>query len=106
MRLLVVTAVEAERAAAVRGLGGADGSVTVLAGGVGPAAAAATTANALVRGSYDLVLSAGIGGGFAGRAAVGSLVVADQIVAADLGAESGDGFLPLDELGFGPARHL
>ncbi|MEU9102489.1 futalosine hydrolase [Streptomyces sp. NPDC048361] len=84
--------------------------------GVGPAAAAAGTARALALGpgsgpgpgpgpgpGYDLVLSAGIGGGFPGVAPLGSLVVSAQIVAADLGAGSPDGFIPVTELGFG--RH-
>jgi futalosine hydrolase len=47
------------------------------------------------------VLSAGIGGGFAGRAGIGELAVASEIVAADLGADSPDGFLPVEALGFG-----
>ena len=49
------------------------------------------------------VVSAGIGGGFAGRAGPGAIVLGTRSVAADLGAESPDGFLPLDELGFGPS---
>jgi len=97
LRLLVVTAVEAERAAVARGLG--DDAV-VLAGGVGMAAAAATTARALATDSYGLVLSAGIAGGFSGTA-MGAAVLAARSVAADLGAESPDGFLSLDALGFG-----
>jgi futalosine hydrolase len=84
---------------------------TVLAGGVGPAAAAAATAAALVRAKaagrpYDLVVSAGIGGGFAPAAPVGSVAVASAIVAADLGAQTPDGFVPVAELGFGTSRHL
>jgi futalosine hydrolase len=51
-----------------------------------------------------LVISAGIGGGFSGQADVGSLVVASEIIAADLGAETAEGFLSLDALGFGSAR--
>ncbi|MYX76202.1 futalosine hydrolase, partial [Streptomyces sp. SID3915] len=50
---------------------------------------------------YGLVVSAGIGGGFAPAAPVGSLVVASAIVAADLGAETPDGFVPVTGLGFG-----
>ncbi len=46
-------------------------------------------------------MSAGIAGGFRGRAAVGEVVEATVIVAADLGAESPDGFLSLAALGFG-----
>ncbi|NBD25266.1 futalosine hydrolase [Paenibacillus glycinis] len=159
-RVLVVTAVDAEREAVLRGLGH-DDRFHVVAAGVGPAAAAAGTALALAAGGsaagdatdgdaadtaedrpggvewllgstafssleaaglaapasadngasrahagagYALVVSAGIAGGFAGRAPVGSLVVAGEIVAADLGAETADGFASVDELGFGSAR--
>ncbi len=77
----------------------------ILAVGVGPARAAAATATALAGTPYDLVISAGIGGGFQPYAPVGSLVVADEITAADLGAETPDGFLPVTELGFGAVTH-
>jgi futalosine hydrolase len=98
-RLLVVTAVAAE-ADAVRA--GADpGDVVVDVGGVGPAAAAAGTARLLAATPYRAVVSAGIGGGFAGRAAVGVTVLGARSIAADLGAETPGGFLPVERLGFG-----
>lgn len=88
-------------------------TVDVLAAGVGPAAAASGTATALTAAStagepYDLVVSAGIGGGFGGSAGalVGGTAVATAIVAADLGAQSADGFVSVTELGFGVAVHL
>ncbi|MFJ4977729.1 futalosine hydrolase [Streptomyces coeruleorubidus] len=89
--------------------GGALG-LQVIAAGVGPALAAASTASALTVAAlqgdpYDLVVSAGIGGGFQPEAGVGSLVVADEIIAADLGAETDDGFVSVTELGFGTVRH-
>lgn len=110
-----MTAVDAERDAVAEALRAAErvplgpyralrgAGATIVAGGVGPAAAAAATATALslAPGDYELVVSAGIGGGFAGRAAPGDVVEATVIVAADLGAESPDGFLTLDALGFG-----
>jgi futalosine hydrolase len=114
MNILVVTAVPAERDAVTRAFGEQDHSqgskepglrVTVLAGGVGPAAAAASTARALATDAYDLVVSAGIGGGFAGVAPLGSVVVADAIVAADLGAETPQGYVPVTGLGFGTVEH-
>ncbi|MCX5341810.1 futalosine hydrolase [Streptomyces atratus] len=126
MRVLVVTAVPAERDAVTRAFGdvseaavhevpgarlhrvgdpGGCGVVDVLAGGAGPAAAAAATAFGLASGPYDLVVSAGIGGGFAPVAPVGSLVVASGIVAADLGAETPEGFVPVTGLGFGRDRY-
>ncbi|WP_308122054.1 futalosine hydrolase [Streptomyces sp. TRM70350] len=82
----------------------------VVAVGVGPAGAAARTATALTEAARDgrpfrLVVSAGIAGGFAPEAPVGSLVVADEITAADLGAETAEGFLPVTELGFGTVTH-
>ncbi|WP_044640665.1 futalosine hydrolase [Risungbinella massiliensis] len=101
--VLVVTAVEAEREAVLRGLGNIE-HIDVLAAGVGPVAAAIQTATTLEHTPYDLVVIAGIGGGFVGQAEVGSLVVADQIIAADLGAETPDGYMSLDELGFGTAN--
>ncbi|MEU6393705.1 futalosine hydrolase [Streptomyces sp. NPDC046939] len=82
----------------------------LLAGGVGPAAAAAATGAALTAAAvreapYDLVICAGIAGGFAPVAAVGSVVVADRVIAADLGCETPDGFLSVDSLGFGVTEH-
>jgi len=101
--VLIVTAVDAEKDAIVRGLRG-DCRFHVIAAGVGPAAAAAGTATAIAKAPYALVISAGIAGGFIGRAEVGSLVIADEIVAADLGAETAEGFESVDKLGFGSAR--
>jgi futalosine hydrolase len=99
--ILVVTAVEAERAAVVRGVPAGAG-VDVLAAGVGPAASAAGTAWYLARNpDVTTVLSAGIGGGVLTRVPLGDLAVATRTIAADLGADSADGFLTLDDLGFG-----
>ncbi|WP_423805272.1 futalosine hydrolase [Paenibacillus illinoisensis] len=142
-RVLIVTAVDAEKDAVLRGLGDQAAEMfDVIAGGVGPAAVAASAAAKLafaaaagrkvlaqdstapagsdaaqasaastgplagagLTPAYTLVISAGIGGGFPGRADVGSLVVADAMVAADLGSQTPDGFLSVDELGFGSSR--
>ncbi len=100
MRVLVLTAVSSERDAVVRGLHD-DSRFEVLVAGVGAVAAAVTTAKALAAAQYSLVISAGIGGGFPNRAEVGSLVVASEIVVADLGVETPEGFQSLEELGFG-----
>lgn len=127
MNILVATAVPAERDAVARAfpapaeeirLPGASLHRTaaghtrydLLAAGVGPALAAASTAAALTAAAlagtpYGLVVSAGIGGGFQPEAPLGSLVVADTITAADLGAETAEGFLPVTDLGFGTITH-
>src|SRR5262245_32899807 len=101
-RVLIVTAVSAERRAILRGLGlvdeestSEDGNppvsgpddastsepIVVIAAGVGVAAAAAATARHLAlaeaHGSpYQAVISAGIAGGFAERVEVGGQVLA------------------------------
>ncbi|MNW47298.1 Futalosine hydrolase [compost metagenome] len=110
-RILIMTAVEAEREAVLRGLQGAV-SFDVCLAGVGPVSAAASTASLLAKTRYDLVISAGIGGGFQERAKIGSIVIASSIIAADLGAEAPDhpeSFSSVDELGFGssivPVQH-
>lgn len=87
MRVLVVTAVEAERAAI--------DLPDVLVGGIGPAASAAAASAALAQGSYDLVVSAGIAGGFA-PLGLGDIAVASTIVFADLGRETPAGFEPVE----------
>src|SRR6478609_4898306 len=127
MRVLVLTAVVEEAEAVLDGLGHAVhapvgpyeqgwlltpawGEIQVLVGGVGPAAAGASAATAVVRsGPYDLVVDAGVAGGFPGRCSPGAAVLADRVVAADLGAETvdadgGPGFVPLDAMGFGGVR--
>lgn len=96
----MVCAVEAERAAVVAVGAKAD----VIVGGVGPAAAAAATSRALSGRTYDLVLCAGIGGGFVSLRP-GDVAVAATIVFADLGAETADGFVPVSDLGFGSERY-
>jgi futalosine hydrolase len=118
IRILVVTAVEAERAAVLAGrqpaLGAvyglqvhraltAAGLLDVVCGGVGPVAAAVST-GCLLQQPYDLAVSAGIGGGFP-AAAVGAVVVADAVVHADLGAETAEGFVSMAELGWGAVRY-
>lgn len=116
MRALIVSAVAAERDAAVRRLGPSSpqpdlpydavsaGDVVAAVGGVGPVAAAVATSRllaALERGAgpVDLVISAGIAGGFPGRADIGDVLVADRVVFADLGAATDEGFLDLAALG-------
>ncbi len=98
-RLLVVTAVPAEQAALVAA------GLTAVAGGIGPAAAAAATSAALARQAYDLVLSAGIGGGFP-PLPLGAIAVAAAAEFADLGAETPEGFLPLGRTRYDVAPRL
>jgi futalosine hydrolase len=113
-RVLFVTAVEAEATAVRAALGhheagGAPPRSIVIAGGVGVAAAAAATARALALAEaagvpFTRVVSAGIAGGISGRSGPGAVVLARRSVAADLGARTDEGFLPLPELGLGESH--
>ena len=68
--------------------------------GVGAVAAALATAKALVESPYGLVVSAGIAGAYPGSGLEpGDLAVSSRIVQADLGAQDGERFLSLEELG-------
>jgi futalosine hydrolase len=100
-RVLIVVSVEAEKEAVLRGVGKDNETFNIVVAGVGVAAAATTTAITLTNQPYQLVINTGIAGGFVGRADVGSLVVANEIICADLGTETDEGFLPLDQLGLG-----
>jgi futalosine hydrolase len=112
--ILVVTAVDAERDAVTRELTArprtigryealvaqtAAGEVTVISGGMGMAASAAATAVALTLGTYEVAVSMGIAGGFDGKATTGDVVVATDVVACQLGADSDEGFQTFGEMG-------
>ena len=73
--------------------------VDVLITGVGMVAAAARTSSALARTRYDLALNLGLCGSFDPAIPVGSVVhvVSDRMP--ELGAEDGDAFLTIEELG-------
>jgi futalosine hydrolase len=105
MSLLIVTAVPAEAEAVMKGLE-PDSPITVAPVGVGIAAAAAGTARllTLADGRYTGVINFGIGGGFAQP--LGGMVLAGRSIAADLGAETPNGFISLDELGFGDSTMI
>jgi futalosine hydrolase len=117
MTVLVVTAVESELDAVIRDLGpstailigsnrgrlveaGHYGELHAFFSGVGPTAAAVTAATLLALGpAYELVISAGVAGGFRDRAAIGDLVLASGVIAADQGAVTDEGFLSLRDMG-------
>jgi futalosine hydrolase len=114
--VLLVTAVESEREAALRGFERAGniavgpyigatyetpaGLVHAFTCGVGPVAAAVAVTRLLATGpGYRSVINAGIAGGFRGRIEIGDLAVADASTYADLGARTEAGPLTLREMG-------
>lgn len=101
MRLLIVTAVDAE----ARAIAAYD-NVTVIAGGIGRTNAAAATTEAIVkaraeRRPFDAVLSAGIAGALpGGNLTIGQSVVASACVYAEEGIITARGFADMAGLGF------
>ncbi|MFO0875107.1 MAG: futalosine hydrolase [Phycisphaerales bacterium] len=97
MRLLVITAVEAEAAAI-----GTHADVVVVAGGVGRTnAACATTEAILRRGPFDGAINAGIAGALPGAGlGIGDVVVASECVYVEEGIATPDGFLDMRGLRF------
>ncbi|WP_078578131.1 futalosine hydrolase [Salipaludibacillus agaradhaerens] len=100
--VLIVTSVDAEKNAVLSGIQNKNTlNIDVQTVGVGAVTAAVNTANLLAKHSYDVVINMGVAGGFPNKANIGDAVIATDITAADLGAESDDGFKPIEELGFG-----
>lgn len=101
MRLLIVTAVEAE----ARAIGPIEDARVIVAG-IGRTNAAAATTEALVRGSgsvprYDAVISAGIAGALPGSGlSIGDAVVASSCVYVEEGIVTRHGFAGMESLGF------
>jgi futalosine hydrolase len=111
MRILVVTATDAEVAQLVASLDPHTGrssrlksytrhrhTVDVLTTGVGMVATATWCSGVFARERYDLVVNAGVCGSFRPALPPGSVVhvTADRV--ADLGAEDGEAFLSVQEL--------
>lgn len=100
MRILVVAATELEIPRLSSGAHGRN-HVDVLITGVGMVATAAQCARALTRTAYDLALNFGVCGSFDEELLPGTVVhvVEDRI--AELGAEDGEHFLPIEKMGLG-----
>lgn len=99
MKTLIVAATEAEIAPSIPLL--ISRKMDFLITGVGMVATAFKMGQFLSDKSYDLLLNVGIAGTFDNQHPLGSLfrVKSDRIFL--LGAENGDNFLPIDQLGFG-----
>lgn len=78
----------------------------VLITGVGMVATAFALGKRLKASKYHLVLNLGIAGSFDRKLQLGSLVNITEDVFAELGAEHGDDFLSITELGFGENLYL
>jgi futalosine hydrolase len=102
IKIAVVTSVHAEKLALLEGLDQPAFDVEVV--GVGSVSAAIETTKLLNKTKYDLVICAGIAGGFTNHTFIGNLVISDQVIAADLGAQSPERFLTLEELELGTTK--
>ena len=79
--------------------------VQCLVTGLGMVATAFELGKHLATKSYDLVINLGIAGSFDRNLAIGQVLHITDDSFADLGAEDGDQFLSVDDLGFGQSIH-
>lgn len=79
-------------------------SFDVLITGVGMTATAFALGRHLNPTKYDLVINLGIAGAFNKTYALGDLLLVTEEIFSELGAEDGDQFIAIDELGFGHSR--
>lgn len=76
-------------------------SITTLITGVGMTATAFALGTELATQNYDLAINAGIAGTFDRSLKIGEVLNVGLDCFAELGAEDGEDFLSIDELGFG-----
>lgn len=76
-------------------------SIKTLVTGAGMTATAFSLGKELAINQYDLAINAGIAGAFDRALQPGEVVSVALDCFAELGAEDGENFLPIDELGFG-----
>jgi futalosine hydrolase len=105
MRILVVAATEREVAGVPSGRRGAH-DIDVLITGVGMVATATYTARALAKGAYALALNFGVCGSFDAVLAPGTVVHVVRDRVSELGAEDGEHFLPIEDLGLGQTSEV
>ncbi|MBC7744404.1 MAG: futalosine hydrolase [Flavobacterium sp.] len=78
-----------------------DFEITSLNTGVGMVATAFSLGNHLATARYDLAINAGIAGSFDFNLNIGEVVQVTEDVFAEQGAEDGEGFISIKELGYG-----
>ncbi|WP_256010950.1 futalosine hydrolase [Desertivirga xinjiangensis] len=113
MKLLLVSATQLEIQPFIShfelpGLSGtaARHEIEVLVTGVGMVATAFNLGKVLSNGAFDLAVNAGIAGAFDRRLQPGDIVRVINDCLAELGAEDGDAFIPVNELGFGDSTYV
>lgn len=115
MRILLVAATRAEIEPFLTRFSGLDKhdrltfdnfTVDILITGVGMVATAFALGQKLATNQYDLAINAGIAGSFDFDIALGEVVLVTEDIFAEQGAEDGEEFLSLKELGFGEITHF
>jgi len=101
MNLLIVAATKEEVRPFAEFLCSKPYPVDILISGVGMMSTAFALGTRLAEKKYDAILNVGIGGSFDKNLVLGSLVRIKSDIISELGAEDGNNFLSVDQLGFG-----
>ncbi len=100
-KILIVAATAAEIAPTVDKYHGHVPKSDILITGVGMTATAFSLGRHLVNHPYSLIINAGIAGSFDHSIPLGTVVSVEKDIFAELGAEDGEDFLSISNLGFG-----
>jgi len=101
MRVLVVAATEFEVGGLMSEVRSQGSDIDFLVTGVGMVATAFALGKHFATNQYDLAINLGISGSFDRHIALGEVVEVIEDSFSELGAENGETFLSIDELGFG-----
>lgn len=104
-KILIVAATAAEIAPALSHFGETHEQVDFLVTGVGMVSTAFALGKYLNKKNYRLAINVGIAGAFNKKIALGEVVFVAQDSFPELGAEDGEGFLSIAELGFGKSHY-
>jgi len=101
MKILIVAATTLELDPISQSLSDTEHQLDSLVTGVGMTATAFALGRQFAQHTYDLAINVGLAGAFDSALELGTVVQVKEDQFSELGAESKDGFIPLDQMGIG-----
>jgi len=105
MNLLIVAATEQEVSPFLRGVIEKTPAIDLLITGVGMVSTAFKLGEKLSGNSYNAIINIGIAGSFDRSIPLGSVVRVQKDIFSELGAQDGEGFLSIKDMGFGDSEY-
>lgn len=106
LKILIIAATDLEIESFLKSeISGTATNISVLITGVGMVATAYSLAKELAKNQYDLLVNVGIAGAFRKDIRLGTVVRINEDIFCELGAEDGEHFSTLHDLGFGEVHY-